>query len=291
VVQKLDLVANTPYPPANLSWAAINALYNKETQEKRIPLRAVNARRRPVRRYGLSLIAAVLVIGLVVFGTNAIWGNVLGGSSAATHMQLAVVENGIVPSSAVMKNAVTILSTRFRQFGLNGSHVSWTQTSGQSVILITLPFFGSNEQSAVDKLLEPGKIGFWDTGTKVLPRGTSFNPKDYAQYNPGDQPRFTNQDLNLDSLFVSQRLGTSDYTIGFTMQNEAISRFAQFTGSHLGDAMTITLDGKVLMSALIDDGIPDGSAGIASDFTLQQANAIVAALKSGVLPVELKKIS
>jgi preprotein translocase subunit SecD len=75
------------------------------------------------------------------------------------------------------------------------------------------------------------------------------------------------------------------------MQNEAISRFAQFTGSHLGDAMTITLDGSVLLSASIEDEIPDGSAGIGANFILQQANAIVAALKSGVLPVELKKLS
>jgi preprotein translocase subunit SecD len=45
------------------------------------------------------------------------------------------------------------------------------------------------------------------------------------------------------------------------------------------------------MSALIEDEIPSGSAGIAGNFTLQQANAIVAALKSGVLPVELRELT
>ncbi|HEY5005280.1 MAG TPA: sigma factor [Ktedonobacteraceae bacterium] len=213
------------------------------------------------------------------------------GRSAGIRMQLAVVENGIAPSPAVLEKAITILSARFSQFGLEGSKVSLKQANGQATILVTLPSFGSNEQQAVDKLLEPGKIGFWDTGSEVLARGTSFNPKDYARYNPSDQPRFTNRDINLDSLSVSQNVTLNIYAINFTMQNEAINRYAHFTGSHLGDTVTVVLDGKVMMSAMIEDEIPDGAAGITDNFTLQQANAIVAALKSGVLPVELRKLN
>ena len=306
VIQKLDRIANAPYPPANLNWTTIKALYNKEMEEKNIdtgenrhyahriphfPLKAITTKQRRLQRYGLSLIAAILVIGLVIFTANTLWGNGIGGRSAGIRMQLTVVENGIVPSRAEMEKAVTILSARFSQFGLEGSNVSLKQTNGQSTILVTLPSFGGNEQQAVDKLIEPGKIEFWDTGSKVLARGTSFNPKDYAQYNPGDQPWFTNRDLNLDSLFVSRDLTSNYYTIGFTMQNEAINRYARFTGSRLGDALTITLDGKVLMSVLIKAEIPNGSTGIADNFTLQQANALVAALKSGVLPVQLRELT
>jgi preprotein translocase subunit SecD len=47
----------------------------------------------------------------------------------------------------------------------------------------------------------------------------------------------------------------------------------------------------VVFQIMIEDEIPDGAAGITDNFTLQQANAIVAALKSGVLPVELRKLS
>ena len=49
--------------------------------------------------------------------------------------------------------------------------------------------------------------------------------------------------------------------------------------------------GKVLMSAVMEDKISGGSAGITDNFTtLQQANAIVVALKTDVLPVELRKL-
>lgn len=300
LIQKLDVVANTPQPPISLNWTACKALYSKEMEEKYmdmngtnhlVPGKIINIKQRQLRRYGLSLIAALVVIGLVAFTTNTILGNVFVGRSAGIRMQLAVVENGIAPSPAVLEKAITILSARFSQFGLQGSNVSLKQANGQATILVTLPSFGSNEQQAVDKLLEPGKIGFWDTGSEVLARGTSFNPKDYARYNPGDQPRFTNRDINLDSLSVSQNVTLNIYAINLTMQNEAITRYAHFTGSHLGDALTIVLDGKVMMSAMIADEIPDGAAGIMDNFTLQQANAIVAALKSGVLPVELRKLS
>ncbi len=300
LIQKLDEVANAPQPPISLNWMACKALYSKEMEEKHMDMngsehyaqgKIINIKWRPRQRYGLSLIAAVVVIGLVIFATNTILGNVIGGHSANVRMQLAVVENGMVPSHAVMEKTISILSARFSQFGLEGSNVSLKQMSGLSTILITLPSLGSNDRQAVDKLLEPGKIGFWDTGNTVLARGTNFNPKDYAQYNPSDLPRFTNQDINLDSLSVSQNLTLNIYAIDLTMQNEAINRYARFTGSHLGDALTVTLDGKVMMSARIEDEIPNGEAGITDNFTLQQANAIVAALKSGVLPVELKKLT
>jgi hypothetical protein len=328
LIQKLDGVANEPRPPISLNWTTFNALYNKKVGIKQMHVKEdgqsvqgthsvflsnpsikdhqwpsqlvstahvapkiISVKQRRLRWYGLSLIAAVVVIGLVIFVANTILGNVAGGRSAGIRMQLAVVENGIAPSPAVLEKAITILSARFSQFGLEGSNVSLKQANGQSTILVTLPSFGSNEQQAVDKLLEPGKIGFWDTGSKVLARGTNFNAKDYARYNPGDQPRFTNRDINLDSLSVSENVPLNIYAINLTMQNEAITRYAHFTGSHLGDTLTIVLDGKVMMSAMIEDEIPSGEAGITDNFTLSQANAVVAALKSGVLPVELRKLN
>ena len=301
LIQKLDVVANAPQPPISLNWAACKALYSKELEEKHMDMngirhyvqgKIINGKQRRLRRYSLSMIAAVLIIGLVIFATNPIWGNVIGGRSASISMQLAVVKNGIVPSHAVLERTISILSARFNQFGFEGSNVSLKQTAGQLTILITLPSFGSNEQQAVDKLIEPGKIGFWDTGSKVLAQGTNFNPADYTRYNPDNQPWFTNKDIDLASLSVSRSFTQPVfYAINFTMQDEAINRFAQFTGSHLGDAQTITLDGKVLMSAVMQAKIPSGSAGITDNFiTLQQANAIVVALKTGVLPVELKKL-
>jgi len=65
------------------------------------------------------------------------------------------------------------------------------------------------------------------------------------------------------------------------------SVFQNYTANNIGHALTITLDGKVLYSGTIQAEISE-SGEISGNFTLQQANALISTLKSGVLPVELK---
>jgi len=160
---------------------------------------------------------------------------------------------------------------------------------GQPSILVELPRSTGNKSQAIDTLLGTGTPAFWDTGAVSLMSGTSFNPDQYSQYNPGGRPLFTGQDLDPTALAVITVQPTGQPAISGMMKGSAISRFAVFTKTHIGDYLTITLDGKVISSEIIQAEI-NGPFVIMSNFTLQQANAIVAVLKYGLLPVNLKQL-
>src|SRR5579875_2616793 len=154
---------------------------------------------------------------------------------------------------------------------------------GISVLLVPQPGQDTSSsvmQAARDQIEQRVNGGL---GVNV-PDGTALNPKDFAQSNGGTKPLFTGKDLDPNSLGVGQDPQTGAYVIEFAMKGDAIGRFSKFTGDHIGDFLTITLDGKVIQSATIQSQIP-GNGQITGQFTLSQAQQIVNVLKYGALPV------
>ena len=74
------------------------------------------------------------------------------------------------------------------------------------------------------------------------------------------------------------------------MKGDAISKFYTFTQENINIYMTITLDNKVINSAILQTGI-NGPAVIAGQFSLAEAQNIVRQLKYGELPITLQKVS
>jgi hypothetical protein len=249
---------------------------------------------------GLNTLVAVIIIGVLVGSlvlTFAIINHTRVGSPPGTtgvtngiHLVLVPAKRGSAPSQAAMEATRNILTQRFSSFGLQGASVRVTTANGQPAIVVELPHFSGNEQQTINTLLEIGVLAFWDTGpgNPVAPGGT-FNPAQYTLYNPGGQPRFTNQDLDPNYTNVFSDPSTGQPAISSEMKSDALIRFGQYTASNIGHALTITLDGKVLESAIIESSIT-GPFEIFAHFTQQQANALVSVLKYGPLPVELKKL-
>ncbi len=73
------------------------------------------------------------------------------------------------------------------------------------------------------------------------------------------------------------------------MKGDAVNRFQLYTANNIGHALTITLDGKVLESGIIETSIA-GPFEVPVNSTQQQASALVSVLEYGPLPVELKKL-
>lgn len=244
----------------------------------------------------LSVLAAVICVGILVgalaLTLTGINHTTVGSEPniGAIHIVLVPVGGGHTPSQAAMETASNILSERLASFGLPGGNVHVTTTHGQPGILIELPRLNGNEQQMLGTLLETGTLAFWDTGNIPPMVGTSFNPSQYARYNRGDRPLFTGQDLNANDLAITTDQQTGQMVIDCMMKGSAIDRFATFTQAHIGDYLTITLDGNVISSANIQSEI-NGPFIIAGNFTQQQANAILAVLKYGILPVALKQLS
>ncbi len=240
----------------------------------------------------LSTLAAVLFVGLLVgslvfaFSINR---SSVGFPANSLRVFLAPAEKGSAPSQTALEATSIILSQRFSDFGLQGFSVQITTGNGQSGILVELPRFGGNEQQTIDILVATGELAFWGTGHTPVPAGTTFDPSQYVQYNPGDQPRFTGQDIDTNSLAVTKN-DVGNPQIEGMMKGEAVQRFQLYTAQNIGNYLTVTLDGKVLQSAVIASSI-SGPFVIGGEFTQQQASAIVAALKSGALPVKLIQLT
>src|SRR5205085_7529994 len=73
----------------------------------------------------------------------------------------------------------------------------------------------------------------------------------------------------------------------FEMKGDAIGSFGTFTKNNIGPYLTITLDGTVISSAVIQSTI-NGPGVINGQFTLTEAQQIANVLRYGALPIVLK---
>ena len=163
-----------------------------------------------------------------------------------------------------------------------------TDSSGNQSISLELPGFNSgNLVSSINSILRPGLLEFWNTGPSPLAVGTALDPTQYTQYNPGGKPPFTGKDLDPSQISVGQDPQTSQIVINFEMQGAAIGRFGTFTSNNVGNYLTITLDRKVISSAVINSAI-NGPGIIQGSFTQAQAQSIVSVLQYGALPLSLQ---
>lgn len=168
--------------------------------------------------------------------------------------------------------------------GVNEPTIRVQKTNGQPSISIELPGFSGNQQEAIATLLKTGKLEFWNTGQSSLQEGTTLNPADYTQYNPGGKPLFTGSDLDPSSLQVGQDPQTGKYAIEFSMKGDAVGRLSKFTADNIGSYFTITLDRTVVSSPVIQSQLP-GNGQITGNFTLDSATQLVNVLKYGSLPI------
>ena len=205
-------------------------------------------------------------------------------SQATINSQIGNVENHIAQrvsgSFGVIEPSISILS----------------DSNGNKSIDVELPGLNSGNQIAqIQTLLQTGVLEFWNTGPSsnanaILQQGVTFDPTQYTQYNPGNQPAFTGKDLDPSQVSVGTDQSTGAIQINFEMQGDAIAKFGAFTGKYVNYGLTITLDRKVVSSANIQSAI-NGPGVITGHFTSQQAQQIVTVLQYGALPLSLNIIS
>ncbi|MGM0599107.1 MAG: protein translocase subunit SecD [Candidatus Rifleibacteriota bacterium] len=68
---------------------------------------------------------------------------------------------------------------------------------------------------------------------------------------------------------------------------EGAAKFAQLTGSHMGEQLAIVLDDKVHSAPVIQTRITGGMATITGKFTLEEAKNLAIVLRAGALPASL----
>jgi protein-export membrane protein SecD len=210
---------------------------------------------------------------------------------------------------ASIETARGIIERRVNGLGVTEALV---QTQGNDRIVVELPGIDDPEL-AVSTIKETGLMEFIDTGSTPLPTGmpvrttlgeltaaaavtetgtltstgqvsptASIFPEQDIVY----ETTFTGRDLK--RAFPAQNPTTGQFYVAFEMQPDAAQKFAEYTGSHIGQFLTIVLDGEVISSPQIQSVIPDGAGQITGDFTFAEARSLAIKLQYGALPVPLQ---
>lgn len=256
-----------------------------------------------MRRGTLTLLLFIILLAVgasyVVFWPNAANGKPLYGVPnpftfhEGLDLQggvrvLLVPKPGQNPSDTDIENTRTQIEQRVNNgLGVNEPNIRTQKTDGKPSIVVELPGLNSgNQDEAIKTLLKTGLLEFWDTETTSLPENSTYNPQDFAQYNPHGA-LFKGSDLDPTSLDVAQDDQTGGgYSVTFAMKGDAVGRLSQFTADHIGKYFTITLDKQVISSPVLQSQLP-GKGQITGKFTLDQARNLVNILKYGALPVPL----
>jgi preprotein translocase subunit SecD len=156
--------------------------------------------------------------------------------------------------------------------------------SGANQVLIELP--GLTDVSRAEALLgKTGQMNIIDTGSTQLPVqspavGCTTNCQS-GQY----KIVFTGDQLDVNS--VSAALDQNNQPIvQFAFSGNAKSAFGTYTGSHIGQYLTITLDNQVIESAVIQSEI-DGPGQISGLPDIATAQNLASYLRYGALPLPL----
>lgn len=83
---------------------------------------------------------------------------------------------------------------------------------------------------------------------------------------------------------------TNAAIVNITFDQQGGAKFAKLTTENVGKPFAIILDGKVLSAPTIQEPIIGGTARISGNFTVESANQLAIALRSGALPVDLKVV-
>lgn len=169
--------------------------------------------------------------------------------------------------------------------GVNDATIRLQTVNGKPGLLVELPGLNSgDQQAAINSLTHSGKLEFWSTGPNPVDNGASFDPSQYTTYNNNStKAPFTGSDLDPSKVAV----GSDDAgrpQINFAMNSGATAKFCTFTQTNVGQYLSVTLDRKVIESAVIQSAIC-GAGEITGQFTQADAQNIVTLLRYGALPV------
>lgn len=206
--------------------------------------------------------------------------------------------------SASIETARNIIERRVNGLGLAEALV---QTQGADRVVVELPGV-EDPELAISTIKETGLLEFIDTGLTPLPAGlsvrTTYNTPTLtatatltgSETVSPTTPLFPEQETTYETVFTGRDLKrafpaqdptTGEFYVAFEMQGDAAQRFAEYTSSHVGQYLTIVLDGIVVSSPQIQSAIPDGAGRITGDFTYQAARSLGIQLQYGALPVPL----
>ncbi len=202
-----------------------------------------------------------------------------------------------------MSDAVKVVENRVNGLGVSEAVV---QQVGTRRVAIELPG-QADPQQALDTVKSTGLLEFVDMSSisqtqasTLVGKTIKTNYQTSAVVVPTQTVTSTNtlQDTVWTTVLTGQDLqdagvkvdSTNQYQVTLTFNAAGGTKFADFTGGHVGSVLAIVLDKVVLSVPTIQTKITDNQAVITGSFTYDTANQLAIQLRYGALPVPLKVV-
>ncbi|MCB1220297.1 MAG: protein translocase subunit SecD [Planctomycetales bacterium] len=196
----------------------------------------------------------------------------------------AVPEDGSEPDPKDMDSVKAVVRNRVDPQGQKEIYLT---SVGTDRLLLQVPG-ESDPDSVISVIGETAYLEFINTGNQSMPRGTEFNidgsknrKDEYAKY----EQIFDGSDLQSASVGFDQM---NKPCINFELKQDAAEAFGSFTNNHIGQYLTVLLDGTVITSPSINSAIWGGSGQITGEFSQEEAHKLATQLNAGALPIPLE---
>jgi preprotein translocase subunit SecD len=201
--------------------------------------------------------------------------------------------------SNAVEQAVETIRNRLDQFGLAEPTVA---KQGTDQVLVELPGIktAEEEQRARALIGQTAQLRLMAIDEKNAARadlmsdaeaesmGSILMPDVYDE----SRRHLVRQIAILDgSMLTDARVGFDEQNqpvINFTLDSEGAQIFGNFTGRNVGNRLAVVLDGRVYSAPVIRERIGGGSGQISGAFSLQEANDLAIALRSGALSASVE---
>jgi preprotein translocase subunit SecD len=137
-----------------------------------------------------------------------------------------------------------------------------------------------------------GQIFFIDTGGQGLASGEDVSDNICQDHcTPGQyMVVIRGEDVDQNQVRATTNVSSGQPVVEFAFKESAKQRFTDYTAANIGNYLTITLDGKIIESAVIQSQIT-GPGEISGNFSASDAKMLAAELTSGQLPLMLTLVN
>jgi preprotein translocase subunit SecD len=220
--------------------------------------------------------------GVVVVESNGTFTITLTPEEVARTKQMAIDQ------------AVDTIRNRLDQFGLAEPTVA---KQGTDKILVEVPGIKTpaDEQRIRELIARAAHLQMMAVDEDRAARVYSMSPAEAKKYgdvilpdvkNPKEKYLLKAIPILDGSMLTDAKVGfdqNNQPVINFKLNGEGAKIFGDFSGKSVGKRMAIVLDNKVYSAPVIRERIGGGSGQISGNFTINEANDIAIALRSGAL--------
>lgn len=214
----------------------------------------------------IVVIAAALIFSIKPLAENINLGLDLQGGAEVVLQ--AVPDEGQEVTAADMEQLVSVLDNRVNELGVSEPII---QVEGNDRLIVQLAGVDDPDQ-AIEIIGKTAQLEFVDPLGNVILTGAELEDA-YAQIDNTKSANERNQ-------------------VAFKLNEKGREAFFNATTQYVGQVISITLDGEVISSPVVQTPISEGEGVISGGFsTFEEASDLAALLRGGALPVDLEILS